>query len=460
MDSADIKSLREDIRRKDEEIQNLRKKLAALQEACSSSALPVLHDPFENLSTIAKNCLSNPDILRYSRQLVLPEFGVKGQLNLSKSSVLVVGCGGLGCPVAQYLAASGIGRLGLLDYDVVERSNLHRQVLHSESKEGMSKSISVVETLRKLNSSVNYVPYHVILNPENALHIIQQYDVIADCSDNVPTRYLVNDACVVAGKPLVSASALRWEGQLTVYNYQGGPCYRCLFPKPPPSETVTNCADGGVLGVVPGIVGCIQALEVLKIASEIGTSYDGIMLMYDALDGRFRNIKIRTKKADCAACSINSDAVILKDYETFCGSSASDKCRSLNLLSSEERISVQDYKKILDEQIPHILIDVRPQPEFDICQLPHTVHIPLSRLEEKSDKWIHFLRAKIAEINHDEKVSKKKVIVICKLGNDSQKAVKILQELSGKEVDLLDTKDVQGGLMAWAAKIDSTFPQY
>ncbi|XP_075452901.1 adenylyltransferase and sulfurtransferase MOCS3 [Ascaphus truei] len=426
---------------------------------CTSS-LPALHNANEKLPEITKDVLTNADILRYSRQLVLPEFGVKGQLNLSTSSVLVIGCGGLGCPVAQYLAASGIGRLGLLDYDVVEMSNLHRQVLHGENKQGMQKSVSAVETLKKLNSTVEYVPYHMILNTENALQLIQQYDVIADCSDNVPTRYLVNDACVAAGKPLVSASALRWEGQLTVYNYQGGPCYRCLFPTPPPAETVTNCADGGVLGIVPGIMGCIQALEVLKIASGLAPSYGGVMLMFDALDGRFRNIKIRAKKSGCAACSIASESIILQDYEAFCGSSASDKCRTLSLLSAEERLSVQDYKKILDDQVPHLLIDVRPQAEVDICQLPHSIHIPLSRLEEKNDQWTSFLRTKIAELSHVRNEVAKRVIVICKLGNDSQKAVKILQEFSGKEVELLEAQDVQGGLMSWSNKIDPTFPQY
>ncbi|KAG8444505.1 hypothetical protein GDO86_009607 [Hymenochirus boettgeri] len=426
----------------------------------SCSSLLHLHEAHELLPELSKTSLSNPEILRYSRQLVLPEFGVKGQLNLSKASVLVIGCGGLGCPVAQYLAAAGIGRLGLLDYDVVELSNLHRQVLHGENRLGTSKSISIAKTLRKLNSTVDYVPYHMILNPKNALKIIQQYDVIADCSDNVATRYLINDACVVANKPLVSASALRWEGQLTVYNYQQGPCYRCLFPTPPPSETVTNCADGGVLGIVPGIMGSMQALEVLKIASGIASSYCGVMLMFDALDGRFRNIRIRGKKPNCVVCSNPTEFSVLQDYEAFCGSSASDKCRMLNLLSSEERLSVQEYKTILDDRVPHILLDVRPQPEYDICRLAHSVHIPLNRLEEKTEKWISVLKTKVSELSHLQNKEGKNVIVICKLGNDSQKAVKILQEISGKETDLLVAKDIQGGLLAWSKNIDPTFPQY
>ncbi|KAG8583177.1 hypothetical protein GDO81_008305 [Engystomops pustulosus] len=323
----------------------------------------------------------------------------------------------------------------------------------------MSKSASVVKTLRKLNSSVEYVPYQMMLNPSNALHLIQQYDLIADCSDNVPTRYLINDACVAAGKPLVSASALRWEGQLTVYNHNGGPCFRCLFPVPPPAETVTNCADGGVLGIVPGIMGCIQALEVLKLASGMESSFSGIMFMFDALDGRFRNIKIRRKKSDCAVCSSNPEIQILGDYEAFCGSSASDKCRTLNLLSNEERLSVQVYKQILDDKVPHLLIDVRPQPEVDICRLKHSIHIPLSQLEDKNFNF-NFLTERLSEISKNADELDNKVIVICKLGNDSQKAVKILQEFSNRGIYKFIAKDIKGGLMAWSEKIDPTFPQY
>ncbi|XP_075718653.1 adenylyltransferase and sulfurtransferase MOCS3 isoform X2 [Rhinoderma darwinii] len=427
-------------------------------KSCSSAS--DLHDVHEKLGEMVKTSLTKSDILRYSRQLVLPEFGVKGQLNLSRASVLVIGCGGLGCPLAQYLAAAGIGRLGLLDYDVVEMSNLHRQVLHGEKRKGMAKSASIVKTLRKLNSSVEYVPYQIILNPGNALQLIKQYDVIADCSDNVPTRYLVNDACVAAGKPLVSASALRWEGQLTVYNNEGGPCYRCLFPVPPPAETVTNCADGGVLGIVPGILGCMQALEVLKLASGMASSYSGIMLMFDALDGRLRNIRIRGKKSDCAVCGVNSKLQILGDYEAFCGSSASDKCKMLHLLSSEERISVQCYKKMLDDKVPHLLIDVRPQPEVDICHLEHSIHLPLSQLEDRNLTWYNDLTERLAELSKSTDELDNKVIVLCKLGNDSQKAVKILQEFSDRTTSKFIAKDIKGGLMAWAEKIDPTFPQY
>lgn len=405
--------------------------------------------------------LSRLDIQRYSRQLVLPELGVRGQLRLSSCAVLVVGCGGLGCPLAQYLAAAGVGRLGLVDHDVVELNNLHRQVLHRESRLGHPKAHSAAAALKELNSAGRYEAYELALSPATALELVGAYDIVADCSDNVPTRYLVNDACVLAGKPLVSASALRLEGQLAVYNFQGGPCYRCLFPKPPPPETVTNCADGGVLGVVPGVLGSLQALEVLKIASGIGSSFSRSMLLFDALEGRFRHIKLRPRDPKCAVCGDRPSLTTLQDYETFCGSSATDKCRTLRLLSSEERISVEEYRKILDNQVAHVLVDVRPRVEVEICCLPKSLQVPLNKLERKDEECLMSLYQKI----HEEKqrtdgTAAFPVYVVCKLGNDSQKAVRILQELLHDEVGLISVKDIKGGLMAWADKVDQDFPQY
>ncbi|KAG8013582.1 Adenylyltransferase and sulfurtransferase MOCS3, partial [Nibea albiflora] len=347
----------------------------------SHNSVLELYDKVTPLTPLkAKAALSNEDIMRYSRQLLLPELGVQGQLNLSKTSVLIVGCGGLGCPLAQYLAAAGIGRLGLLDYDEVELSNLHRQVLHGEESQGLAKALSAANAVKRLNSAVECVPYHLQLSPENALQLIQH------------------------GKPLVSASALRMEGQLTVYNYRGGPCYRCLYPKPPPPETVTNCSDGGVLGVAS----CGQQL-----------------VMFDAQDARFRSIKLRPKQAGCVVCGENPSITQLVDYEAFCGAAATDKCRKLNLLSRDQRITVQDYKAVIDHAEPHLLLDVRPLVEVDICHLPFSL-----------------------------------MYIICKLGNDSQKAVQVLEKMSGSEVDVIAVKDICGGLMAWANRIDATFPQY
>uniref|UniRef100_A0A3B4FI77 Adenylyltransferase and sulfurtransferase MOCS3 n=2 Tax=Haplochromini TaxID=319058 RepID=A0A3B4FI77_9CICH len=426
--AQEVCGLKAQLREKEEEIAALKNKLAR-------AASVELHQRVTPLTPLTgKAALTNEDIMRYSRQLLLPELGVQGQLNLSKTSVLIVGCGGLGCPLAQYLAAAGVGRLGLLDYDEVELSNLHRQVLHGEENQGQAKALSAARRL-------------------DFTDLI--YDIVADCSDNVPTRYLVNDACVLSGKPLVSASALRMEGQLTVYNYRGGPCYRCLYPVPPPPETVTNCSDGGVLGVVPGIMGCFQALEVLKIASGQGSSCGQQLVMFDAQDARFRSIRLRPKQAGCAVCGENPSVTRLVDYEAFCGSAATDKCRKLNLLSKEQRITVQDYKSIMDSEEPHLLLDVRPLVEVDICHLASSLNIPLSSLEERKREHLQLLRERISQLKHQMAV-----YVICKQGNDSQKAVQILEKMSGSEVDRVTVKDICGGLTAWARGIDCTFPQY
>ncbi|XP_072554853.1 adenylyltransferase and sulfurtransferase MOCS3 isoform X1 [Paramormyrops kingsleyae] len=449
-------SLKEQLLEKDKEIAVLKDKLARLQKVNSI-------DMQENVSPLpplkAKATLSNEEIMRYSRQLLLPELGVQGQLLLSRTSVLVVGCGGLGCPLAQYLAAAGIGRLGLLDYDEVELSNLHRQVLHGEDTQGKPKSLSAAQAVGRLNSAVHCVPYHLQLSPDNALRLIQQYDIVADCSDNVPTRYLVNDACVLSGKPLVSASALRMEGQLTVYNYRGGPCYRCLYPVPPPLETVTNCSDGGVLGVVPGIMGCFQALEVLKIASGQGSSLGQQLLMFEAQTSRLRSIRLRSRQTECVVCGDRPTVTELQNYEEFCGSAATDKCRRLTLLSSEQRISVQEYKEIVDSGRPHLLLDVRPLVEVNICHLPFSLNIPLASLEDRKAEDMQKLKEKISDSKQQTEMSIP-VYIICKLGNDSQKAVQVLEQMSGVDTENVTVKDICGGLMAWAQKIDPSFPQY
>ncbi|XP_045919232.1 adenylyltransferase and sulfurtransferase MOCS3 isoform X1 [Micropterus dolomieu] len=458
--AQEVCCLKAKLKEKEKEIAALKSKLAQLEK--SHTSVLELYDKVTPLSPLrAKPALSNEDIMRYSRQLLLPELGPQGQLNLAKTSVLIVGCGGLGCPLAQYLAAAGIGRLGLLDYDEVELSNLHRQVLHGEQNQGQAKALSAANAVKRLNSTVECIPYHLQLSPENALQLIQQYDIVADCSDNVPTRYLVNDACVLSGKPLVSASALRMEGQLTVYNYCGGPCYRCLYPVPPPPETVTNCSDGGVLGVVPGIMGCFQALEVLKIASGQGSSCGHQLVMFDAQNARFRTIKLRPKQAGCAVCGENPSVTQLVDYEAFCGSAATDKCRKLNLLSRDQRITVQDYKSVLDNAEPHLLLDVRPLVEVDICHLPFSLNIPLLSLEERKSEHFLLLQERISQLKQQMAGDcRPPVYVICKLGNDSQKAVQVLEKMSGSEVDSITVKDICGGLMAWAKRIDPTFPQY
>uniref|UniRef100_A0A1A8H2Y5 Adenylyltransferase and sulfurtransferase MOCS3 n=1 Tax=Nothobranchius korthausae TaxID=1143690 RepID=A0A1A8H2Y5_9TELE len=454
----EVCSLKALLKDKEEEISALKNKLAQLEQGHAS--VLKLHDKVTPISPLTvKTALSNEDIMRYSRQLLLPELGVKGQLNLAKTSVLIVGCGGLGCPLAQYLAAAGIGRLGLLDYDEVELSNLHRQVLHGEENQGQAKALSAAGSVKSLFQQESLNIYY-IKTPRELLDLSDLiYDIVADCSDNVPSRYLVNDACVLSGKPLVSASALRLEGQLTVYNYQGGPCYRCLYPVPPPPETVTNCSDGGVLGV--GVMGCFQALEVLKLASGLSSSCSLQLLMFDAQNLRFRSIRLRPKQADCAVCGDNPSVTRLVDYEAFCGSAATDKCRKLNLLSKGQRITVQEYKSIVDTSAPHLLLDVRPLVEVDICHLPISLNIPLSGLEARRSEDIRLLQERISQLKQQMAGDgQPAVYVICKLGNDSQKAVQVLEKMSGSEVESIAVKDICGGLMAWAMNVDPTFPQY
>ncbi|KAJ8044323.1 Adenylyltransferase and sulfurtransferase MOCS3 [Holothuria leucospilota] len=421
-------------------------------QLCESTKEP------ENSSLLEVTQLTNRDIRRYSRQLILPEIGVRGQLALSNTSVLLVGAGGLGCPAAIYLAAAGIGHIGVVDFDHVELDNLHRQILHTEQRIGKSKSGSIATSIHNLNFSVKCQPYHLQLNKDNALPLIKQYDIILDCTDNVATRYLLNDACVLANKPLVSASALRFEGQLTVYNYDGGPCYRCLFPKPPPPETVTNCSDGGVLGVVPGIMGSLQALEAIKMAAGLTVSYAQKLLLFDALFGGFRSIKLRPKKKDCAVCGETPSVTKLIDYEEFCGAGPSDKCLSLHILPPEDRITVKELAKLLEETPLPILVDVRSPVEFEICHLENSINIPLAEIE-KPDDTSFTEKVKQVSISRglmDRDIS---VVVLCRRGNDSQKAIECLKTRMSSEIPVT-LKDVIGGLSAWSLQVDPDFPQY
>ncbi|XP_071962646.1 adenylyltransferase and sulfurtransferase MOCS3-like isoform X2 [Antedon mediterranea] len=385
-------------------------------------------------------------IERYSRQMILPEIGAKGQKSILNSSVLIVGAGGLGCPATLYLAAAGIGKLGIVDYDEVELSNLHRQVLHKETKLNEKKADSACTVAKELNSGCHYIPYHQQLDRTNAMDIIKDYDIVLDCTDNAATRYLLNDACVLSRKPLVSGSALRFEGQLTVYNHEGGPCYRCLYPKPPPPEVVTNCSDGGVLGPVPGVVGCMQALEAIKIATGIPSSFSKKLLMFDGLNGTFRTIKLRERQASCAVCGDDPSIKQLIDYEIFCGASATDKCRKLNLLDKTDHVTVEHLKSA--SNATSVYVDVRPQVEFDICHLKnfHTNEEQLSLLNKQITSQCSPVKDNIT------------VYVVCKQGNDSQKAVlKLKEKFESTNVKI---KNVQGGLAAWSSKIDPKFPTY
>ncbi|XP_052869611.1 adenylyltransferase and sulfurtransferase MOCS3 [Anopheles cruzii] len=404
-----------------------------------------------------KNCitkLNNDEIARYSRQIILSEIGVQGQLKLKKASVLVVGAGGLGCPSALYLAGAGIGRIGVLDYDEVELTNLHRQLLHTEATVGLTKVASVQSYLEQLNSQIEIETHHVQLTSENALTILTPYDVVVDATDNVATRYLLNDACVMLGKPLVSGSALQLEGQLTVYNHRNGPCYRCLYPIPPPPEAVTNCGDGGVLGVITGVIGALQALETIKIILSNAGVLSGRLLLFDGQQSVFRNLKLRSKKPDCAVCSTTPTLTKLIDYEQFCGMRATDKDTALTLLEPQERITVREYHdNWLTTGRQHLLIDVRGANQYEMCQLPGTpINIPIEDIlhDRRTDEIIAQVQATGDSLP---------VYVVCRRGNDSQLAVRHLEPLF-KERNLPPPRDLIGGLHAWTKTIDPAFPIY
>ncbi|XP_022189805.2 adenylyltransferase and sulfurtransferase MOCS3 [Nilaparvata lugens] len=400
-----------------------------------------------------KNNLSNKDIARYSRQIIVPNVGVGGQCKLKQSSVLIVGAGGLGCPSSLYLVGAGIGRIGIIDYDVVEENNLHRQLLHSEKSVGEKKVKSAAEALKRLNEDLEVDEYYLSLDSSNAMDVVSKYDVVIDASDNVATRYLLNDACVLSGKPLVSGSALQMEGQLTVYNHNGGPCYRCLYPTPPPPHTVSNCSDAGVLGVVPGVIGVLQALEAIKVLLGQTGTLDSRLLLFDASESTFRNVKLRKKDANCAVCGQSPTITQLIDYVQFCGSSPNDKDKGITLLDDKERISAVELSKKIESEEKFLLIDVRMENEFEICALPRSVNIPITNMEKA--RYVEEIKEEIKSKTDNHSVP---VFIVCRRGNDSQKAVRLLQTICG---DLrVEFKDIKGGLHDWTRTVDSNFPIY
>ncbi|KAJ9558168.1 hypothetical protein OSB04_012782 [Centaurea solstitialis] len=388
-----------------------------------------------------------PDMIyRYSRQLLLPSFGVQGQSNLLKSSILVIGAGGLGSPALLYLAACGVGRLGMVDHDVVELNNLHRQIIHGEAYIGRSKVESAAAACRSINSTIEIMEHREALRTSNALEIVSKYDIVVDATDNAPSRYMISDCCVLLGKPLVSGAALGLEGQLAVYNYNGGPCYRCLFPTPPPTTACQRCSDSGVLGVVPGVIGCLQALEAIKVASLVGEPLSGRMLLFDALSARIRIVKIRGRSSQCEACGENATLTREEfqhfDYEKFTQSPLSAAPLKLKLLTTDSRISSKEYDEVVKNGEAHILIDVRPSHHYKIVSLPKSTNIPLANLEDR-----------LPEISSELK--SKGIYVVCRRGNDSQRAVQLLHKKG-----FTSAKDIVGGLESWAHDVDQRFPTY
>ncbi len=383
--------------------------------------------------------LNKEEIERYSRQILLPEIGPHGQERLRDASILIVGTGGLGSPSSLYLVAAGIGRIGLIDYDTVDLSNIHRQVVHQEGCVGLSKVESAKLSLQQINSGCQIDTYNTLLTRENAEQIVGGYDVIVDASDNAVTRYLVNDVCILLGKPLVSGAALRFDGQLTTYGFNGSPCYRCIYPTPPDAQLVVNCDVGGVLGPVTGVIGSFQALEVIKIIAMKQSSYAGKLLLFNGLEGSFRTIKLRPRHVECLACGDNS--VIksgLVDYEVFCNAKANDKTANITLLPDSERISCEEFAPLYRDKSVKIL-DVRPSVQYDICRFEGSLNIPIDELPKRIDNARNL---------------GKDIVVVCRRGNDSQLAVDFLRKRDIKCIDLI------GGILAYADRIDPTLPKY
>jgi molybdopterin/thiamine biosynthesis adenylyltransferase/rhodanese-related sulfurtransferase len=380
--------------------------------------------------------LTNDEIRRYSRHLILPEVGVEGQKKIRSTSVLCIGAGGLGSPIAMYLAAAGIGKLGLVDFDVVDFSNLQRQILHGTEDVGKLKSESAKETLNRINPGVEIELHNVALTSENAMEIVAKYDIVVDGTDNFPTRYLTNDACVLLKKPNVYGSIFRFEGQASVFAPElGGPCYRCLYPEPPPPGMVPSCAEGGVLGILPGIIGCIQATEIIKLALGQGTSLVGRLMLYNALDMKFRELKLR-RDPKCPACGDNPTVTELIDYQQFCGVPLESEAPD----TSANEVTVEDMKKALEDPSLNIkVIDVREPDEFEIAHIEGVPQVPLSALPQR-----------FTELDPNQSY-----YVHCKSGVRSMKALNFLNEQGFKYV-----KSVKGGILAWSEEIDPDVPQY
>ncbi|WP_273843597.1 molybdopterin-synthase adenylyltransferase MoeB [Rubrobacter calidifluminis] len=377
--------------------------------------------------------LTNEEIARYSRHLIMPEVALEGQKKLKQARVLTIGAGGLGAPLAMYLAAAGVGTIGIVDFDVVDESNLHRQIIHGTSDVGRPKLESARETIEDINPNVRVEAFEEQLTSENALDIFRDFDIIVDGTDNFPTRYLVNDACVLLGKPNVYGSIFRFEGQASVFYAEEGPCYRCLYPEPPPPGLVPSCAEGGVLGILPGAIGVIQATETVKLILGIGEPLIGRLLLYDALGMRFREMKLR-KNPQCPICGENRTIHELIDYEEFCGI---PQARAAEEENEVPEITVQELKEKLDRGEISVL-DVREPHEYAVANIGAPL-IPLGELPER-----------LAELDRDRPLA-----VHCKSGARSARAVKLLRDAGFENV-----YNVKGGINAWSEEIDPSVPKY
>jgi sulfur-carrier protein adenylyltransferase/sulfurtransferase len=417
----------------DEDIRYLDKEETALTGAETLSIVPSIAG---GSTTIAEPevSLDNEEIARFSRHLILPEVGLEGQRKLKAARVLMVGAGGLGAPVGLYLSAAGIGRVGIVDFDVVDASNLQRQVIHGTPDLGRKKLDSAADRMREINPRIEIDKYDIALTSENAMDIVQSYDLVVDGTDNFPTRYLVNDACVLAKKPNVYGSIFRFEGQATVFAYEDGPCYRCLYPEPPPPGLVPSCAEGGVLGILPGLIGVVQATEAVKIILGVGQTLKNRLLLYDALGMKFRELKLRRDR-DCPVCGDHPTVTKLIDYQEFCGVKPNMSAET----AASDQLDVTELNRKLGAGDKFLLLDVREPHEYQIARIPGSKLIPLGDLPKSID-----------ELPRNEEIA-----IHCKSGGRSQKAVDLL-----KASGFTNVKNVAGGITAWSDKVDPTVPKY
>jgi adenylyltransferase/sulfurtransferase len=416
----------------DEDIRYLDKDATKLEGNETISIVPSVAGGLAAVAEAAP-ALSNEEVARYSRHLILPEVGMEGQTKLKQASVAMIGAGGLGAPLGLYLAAVGVGRIGVVDFDVVDASNLQRQVIHGTSDIGRKKLDSAADSMRDINPNIRIDKFDTGLTSENALEILRDYDIVVDGTDNFPTRYLVNDACAILKKPNVYGSIFRFEGQASVFTYQDGPCYRCLYPEPPPPGLVPSCAEGGVLGILPGIIGLIQATEAVKIILGIGTTLKGRLLLYDALEMRFRELRLR-RNPECPVCGDHPTVTKLIDYQEFCG------VRPMNTQpAATDAIDVMEVKRKLDRGDDFLLIDVREPHEYQIARIPEARLIPLGELPKRLQEF---------DPNAE-------IVMQCKSGARSQRAVDFMKQNGFKNV-----LNMTGGITAWSDKVDPSVPKY
>ncbi len=422
----------------DEDVRHLEQLATPLRDGDVLAIVPAVAGGSGAAQALASEepaALSYEEIERYGRHLIMPEVGLAGQEKLKQAKVLVIGTGGLGSPAALYLAAAGVGRLGLVDFDVVDASNLQRQILHTTADVGRSKLVSARESVAALNPHVQIDTYETTLSSENALHVLKPYDVILDGTDNFPTRYLVNDACVLLGKPNVYGSIYRFEGQASVFDARRGPCYRCLYPEPPPPGLVPSCAEGGVLGVLPGLIGVVQATEALKLILGTGRPLIGRLLLFDALKMEFREMKLRKDPA-CALCGERRTIERLIDYQQFCNLAGGGQPLTLG---PDEQISARELKAALERGDELVLVDVRQPHEQKIARLPGARLIPLDQLEHR-----------LVELDRGDEI-----VVHCKSGERSARATKLL-----REAGFLHVRNLTGGILAWSRDVDPSVPRY